>query len=1051
MSARPRTHRRRQSRDSESFPVFALQPLEGRLLFATTPADVLTRAVRQELLNHLDVPGKATYQSLLDQNKLGAFDGNLLDYMESRTGNTFFWNTSDVAGIQDFINAHLNTATVIDNANSIVAHRFPNGNSEVYDVQLPAGDIDWSTSNSNPDFIHTLNRFEFWTDLSQAYIVTGDTKYTSEMADELATWAQQSPEPADANSWGNKSPWQGLDVATRASSWTWAYQQVLGSRGWSAEANTLFLYKLWQNGDFLRRVTPYALNTNRSLFEAQGLLQTAQLMPEFVGSADWVSYGRNLLFGAMDAQINPDGGHVESSPGYAGNVITALLEMYYLDQRKGPPSASAWTPQRLDMLKRAALDNVQLLTPDGKLPALSDTYRATIGPFWDRPRVILNDTADFPSAKPRMRDVWLFGESICQGLVNSPVNPAVPARPKTWSMPQSGYYVMRSGGAGNDSNARQVTFDAGPTGGGHGHFDLLSFELFGYGHPLISDPGLYQYDDSERRAWAISTVAHNTINVDRQNHQALEGIDNPNLWSSGLSQTAGGYQITATHGGYKFLDNAQVWRSLWFDGDGVMVIADLGTARAAHTFATSFLLPGTNTSRDLGAGWMHSNNASGNVMIQSILQPGQAAHRQNQINGGTINVFTSSDPDAHLADDATRFYIDQTGTFAGFVTLITTYAGTTVPNITAQLVGSPSDGAFSVQLYRNGQKAELIPFYDKPGKDFRPAAPVAGANDVVWDSSGQLHLVFNDRDEKDLKYAVRSTSGKWSLLQTVDPGLECGGYPSLALDATGNPAVAYFDGDKGDLKYAHKVGGQWQTETIDAAGSVGLYPSLVFTRDGRAQIAYYRRTGGDLRLAVQLPHVSGWKISTVDDAGDVGRCTSMALDPNQSNTLGNVSIAYDDSNTGAKKYAIQKAAGWSIQTVDEMTPDGGGYTSLVYEPYTSGGNFFHPAISYYDSNNSALKFARQNDDGTWATDTVIETGAQGLYTSLFYDLGDRANIFFFKKSSTTAYRAIKKRGGWAFSYLGTGGREIRTSFRADGTVAWTNLDADGLRVELLPT
>src|SRR5262249_25162128 len=137
----------------------------------------------------------------------------------------------------------------------------------------------------------------------------------------------------------------------------------------------------------------------------------------------------------------------------------------------------------------------------------------------------------------------------------------VPTRPKTWSMPQSGYYVMRSG---NDGNARQVTFDAGPTGGGHGHFDLLNFELFGYGHPLISDPGLYQYDDSERRAWAISTVAHNTINVDRQNHQALEGIDNPNLWSSGLSQTAGGYQITATHGGYKFLDNAQVWRSLWF-------------------------------------------------------------------------------------------------------------------------------------------------------------------------------------------------------------------------------------------------------------------------------------------------------------------------------------------------------------------------------------------------------------------------------------------------------------------------------------------------------
>ena len=75
------------------------------------------------------------------------------------------------------------------------------------------------------------------------------------------------------------------------------------------------------------------------------------------------------------------------------------------------------------------------------------------------------------------------------------------------------------------TNARQLTFDAGPNGGGHGHYDLLSFELFGYGRPLISDPGLYTYD-SDRRDWAISTPAHNTISVDGLDRAALEGVDN---------------------------------------------------------------------------------------------------------------------------------------------------------------------------------------------------------------------------------------------------------------------------------------------------------------------------------------------------------------------------------------------------------------------------------------------------------------------------------------------------------------------------------------------
>jgi hypothetical protein len=173
----------------------------------------------------------------------------------------------------------------------------------------------------------------------------------------------------------------------------------------------------------------------------------------------------------------------------------------------------------------------------------------------------------------------------------------------------------------------------------------------------------------------------------------------------------------------------------------------------------------------------------------------------------------------------------------------------------------------------------------------------------------------------------------------------------------------------------------------------------------------------------------------------------MSLDPNRP-TASKIAIAYDDSNTGEKKFAIQQGAGWAISTVDSSTSTGGGYTSLAYEPFKESDGVYHPTMSYYDSSNSALKFAF-GSGSDWYSTTVVSQGAQGLYTSLFYDSGNKANIFFFKKTNTTAYRARGSFSKWSLTYLGTGGREVQTALKPDGTIAWTDLDSDGLRVELI--
>ena len=60
-------------------------------------------------------------------------------------------------------------------------------------------------------------------------------------------------------------------------------------------------------------------------------------------------------------------------------------------------------------------------------------------------------------------------------------------------------------------------FDCGPLGdGGHGHYDLLSVELFAAGRPLVVDPGRGSYSEAppNLRRWFRGTAAHNTVCVD---------------------------------------------------------------------------------------------------------------------------------------------------------------------------------------------------------------------------------------------------------------------------------------------------------------------------------------------------------------------------------------------------------------------------------------------------------------------------------------------------------------------------------------------------------
>ncbi|HMB95350.1 MAG TPA: alginate lyase family protein, partial [Tepidisphaeraceae bacterium] len=696
--------------------------------------------------------------------------------------------------------------------------------------------------------------------------------------------------------------------------------QVLGSTPWTGAANTLFLFKMDQQSQYMASAQNYGFTDNRSLQVAQGLLFASDALPEFNNAASWQNTSRTLLFNCINGQFFNDGSQDEQSPGYAGDLLGDILEAKLLDQIDG--NSAAWTSAINTKVQNAVNSYFQFLTPDGKRPALGDTYRTSAVTLFLKADLVENLT--LPVAKPRGRDVWLFGTTAVNPFISDSNNPPLGDRGLTDAMTDSGNYIMRSG---SDTDARQITFSIGPKGGNHGHFDDLNFELFGYGKPLIADPGPYQYDNSTQRAWAISTPAHNTISIDGLNESDMEGENNPGFAVDQWDVENDHVQITAHHYGYNYLaGGAVVSRSIWYDYDGTMLIVDWMNSAAAHTATTSFLLPGTSNSRNLAQGWMESTNSSGgNVKIQSLLQAGQtASFRQT-------GIFTSSNPPPNQSDPATQFFVSQTGSFVAFATLITAYNGTTPPDTSAQLLQTPGFGMnVTIALTKNGTTQNI---------GFTPPVVKFGANsistgqyaDLKYDSKGNLHLAYYDTTDNDLKYTVRDTSGNWSPIQTIDNNFQTGFDPSMAIDSKDHVGIAYTDGHIGDLKYAFFDGTNWTVQTVDAKGSTGHYPSLVFSRNDGPEMTYYDKTNGALRLAVSSG--GGWALSTIDTGTvgtkDVGRFSQLMLDPSRP-TASKITVAYEDDGAGKIMYAVQgnllggvQKNGYTFFTIADVTLPGG--------------------------------------------------------------------------------------------------------------------------------
>jgi uncharacterized heparinase superfamily protein len=368
-----------------------------------------------------------------------------------------------------------------------------------------------------------LSRCQHFTRLGQAYWLSGDERYAAEFVAEATDWIAANPLACGVN-WACA-----MDVALRAVSWIWgfhffAFADACADRSFRRR----FLRALFLHGEFIARHLEKAdINGNHYLCDGVGLVFLGCFFRRARFARRWLAVGSAIVEHEIFRQTTPDGVDFEQATAYHRLVLEGFLTSYELLRRHGecPPDA-CW--KRLERM----CEFVQAYTkPDGRAPLIGDADDGRIQILGPQPitdhRYLLSHGAvrfnrgDFRSSARRCWEetFWLLGADAPDRF--RAVAPRTP--PRSTAFADGGFFVLRT-------PQTHLIVDCGEVGmrglGGHGHNDILSFELFLNGFNVVTDCGAYLYTASrEWRNKFRSTAFHNTLQVDDEELNRFVGPD----------------------------------------------------------------------------------------------------------------------------------------------------------------------------------------------------------------------------------------------------------------------------------------------------------------------------------------------------------------------------------------------------------------------------------------------------------------------------------------------------------------------------------------------
>ena len=358
-----------------------------------------------------------------------------------------------------------------------------------------------------------LSRCQHFATLGQAWWLTGDDRHAREFVDEVTDWIAENP-------WGYGVNWVcAMDVALRAVSWIWAFYYMADAPACrNRRFRTAFLRSLFLHGEHVAtHLERGPVNGNHYLCDGVGLVFLGIFFRGTRKGQAWLDTGRAIVLGELPLQVSADGVDFEQSTAYHRLVLEAFSTALLLLRTTGEVvPVDAW--RRLEHM----FDFVEAYTkPDGSIPLVGDADDGRVQKLGTQQvndhRYLLSTGAaiferhDLKQAAGRFHDesFWLLGPD---GAARFDALGAVPPPAGVRAFPRGGFFTLRT-------ERVHLFVDGGEVGmlgrGGHGHNDVLSFELWMDGANLVTDCGAYLYTASrEWRNRFRSTAFHNVVQVD---------------------------------------------------------------------------------------------------------------------------------------------------------------------------------------------------------------------------------------------------------------------------------------------------------------------------------------------------------------------------------------------------------------------------------------------------------------------------------------------------------------------------------------------------------
>lgn len=457
------------------------------------------------------------------------------------------------------------------------------------------------SNNADVKVPRELSRCHHFLILGQAYLITGNEKYTEEFIYQILKWIDENPLMYSIN-WGCT-----MDVAIRAVNWIYALGMFIKSEKINDRLLKIILSSLFQHGYFIYRNQERAFINNNNHYDSDlvGMLILGLVFRVLEEPKRWLTESVEQLKKEMRSQILPSGAIYERTTNY-NRLVMELFTTSYILMKKNNIEIPLDIEYRIEKMYEFVLHYIK---PDGMAPIIGDQDDGRLLSFGNQRNIdhrylltvgaVLFKRADFKSYSNGYNadTFFLLGEESYRKF-NELENKKISLESKAFK--DAGFFIQRKNdhymfivNSGKPGYSDMIVSD----GGGHSHCDLLSFELCIGAQTFIVDPGSYVYSSSpEDRKLFRSTRMHNTVLVDGFDQNELKteelfhykrmAIPKLNEWVSNDKYDL----FDGEHSGFQRIENPVVHRRKFFFDKKKMEweIVDYLRGKGKHVFEWFF-------------------------------------------------------------------------------------------------------------------------------------------------------------------------------------------------------------------------------------------------------------------------------------------------------------------------------------------------------------------------------------------------------------------------------------------------------------------------------